>query len=81
MREFILCALMDLDIVAARRPIDPARAVIVAALLIMLVVLAGCDARNTPTPTTREHALTICPTKANCLDMPRPTAQELEFTK
>ena len=47
----------------------------------LIVILAGCDARNQPTPTTREHALIVCPTKANCLDMPRPTAQDLEFTK
>jgi hypothetical protein len=50
-------------------------------LAVILTTLAGCDARNQPTPSAREHALTVCPTKANCLDMPKPTANELTFTK
>ena len=50
--------------------------------LALIVILAGCDSRNQVTPAPRvNHNLTICPTKANCLDQPRPTAQELTFTK
>jgi len=48
---------------------------------IVAVILAGCDTRNQPTPTARDHALIICPDKFNCLDMPKPTPGELEFTK
>lgn len=78
----ILSALAILDMTAYEHitPRRIASAVMLAvALIILAVILAGCDARTTPTP--RPHNLTVCPSKENCLDQPRPTAGELNFTR